>query len=205
MNYWQEYETFANSHQGEAIAVAIDNYKRLIEQERGRAREGMVRMRQEEERLLQSQQGSRFETEQEKVLRLTKERELREFGKVGISFCLATPNPNHTYCGLLTDLNYKLHPQLPRPSSSQLELMYEMEKKSGKLERVYASESRPRSRVRRTPLPANDDKSNFVHFASPVPQSARGRGNGNTPLNETHPLNDTHLPILKKHDQLSVC
>ena len=52
-----------------------------------------------------------FETEEERKVRLKKERELKEFGEVAISFRLSSPRPDYTYCGEMGSLHYQLYPE----------------------------------------------------------------------------------------------
>ena len=229
LNFWQDYNIFISSHAGQPVSDAIDGYKRLIEQERERAREEEAALRQAD--LLLAQEGSRFETEQERTERLAKERELEEFGSVGISFCLANPNPDHTYCGLMTSLNYKTHPELPRPSSSQLELMYEVEKRSGKLERsrVKSHTGHVRTHINsdrfhasndikvphdsdiksRAIDPKSDDHKRHRHATMPdidksgyVHFASPLPQDGRRRVMSSHAsFNEPHLPILKKPNQ----
>ena len=61
-----------------------------------------------------------LETEEEKKARKAKERDLREFGEIGVSFKLSSPQPNYTYCGQISSLQYKLHPELGDMSHSSI-------------------------------------------------------------------------------------
>lgn len=61
-----------------------------------------------------------LETEEERKSRKAKERELREFGEIGVSFKLSSPQPNYTYCGQIESLQYKLHPECTPPSPTLL-------------------------------------------------------------------------------------
>ena len=53
-----------------------------------------------------------LETEEERKARKAKEKDLREFGEIGVSFKLSSPQPTYTYCGQISSLQHKLHPEL---------------------------------------------------------------------------------------------
>ena len=52
-----------------------------------------------------------FETEEERKARFMKEKELKEFGEVAVSFRLSSPRPDYTYYGQMGSLHYQLHPE----------------------------------------------------------------------------------------------
>ena len=52
-----------------------------------------------------------FETEDERKARLIKEKELKEFSDVAVSFRLSSPRSDYTYCGQIVSLHYQLHPE----------------------------------------------------------------------------------------------
>ncbi len=93
---WNEYQNFIQDNdKGGSIEAAIKGMELKIATARIEMREEKEQLKMEEERNKQSM--PRFETMEEKRLRLKREEEEKEFGEVAVTFRLSRLNPQFTY------------------------------------------------------------------------------------------------------------
>ena len=89
---WQEYQSFvAEKGADTSLSKALKNLK-----------DSIAKQREREQEMIKLEECSRmsllhFETEAEKLKRLAKEKELKEFGEVSVSFRLSAVDPSVVY------------------------------------------------------------------------------------------------------------
>ncbi len=91
-----EYQNLLEKHDKTCIEETIGKMKLEIANERTKIKQEKEQIKNEEERNKVTM--PRFETVEEKKIRLKQEQELKEFGEVSLSFRLSHIDPQFTYC-----------------------------------------------------------------------------------------------------------
>jgi hypothetical protein len=104
---WQDFQSFLeeNRHKG-TTEKCLKDLKETIDRQRESEYEAMKLKQMAESDMLTS--GFRFETKEEKEMRISKEKNEKDLGKIGVSFRLSNLDPSVTYCGTITSLNHQL-------------------------------------------------------------------------------------------------